>query len=126
MLRISLRVRLWAASVFAAVAISSIFLHTHFRRDLLPVVIWWETGTTDVVRHAAEVRLGLVDGHPRRDAWTYRLLDYSPDAVGAVVRDPLVRLTENIDRKASRVVINAPALPVFIQRGLANSLGIWV
>lgn len=126
MSRLSLTTRLSIALFFAAIALSSFLLQRHFREDRLTIVIWWADGANEAVRKATETTLGLIDLDHDRDRWTYRLRDYSRDSVNAIVEHPLVRLTGNIDRRALRVFIDAPALPAFIRRILEKDLGLWV
>lgn len=117
------RMGLALVTFLVVAAAASVLLQLYYRQDRLWVGIWWVEGTTDRSRMAAERSLSLIPRDVKRDRWTYRLQNYSSDAVGAVVDHPLVRLTQNIDRRTLRVHIDAPALPIVVRRMLESGTG---
>ncbi len=69
------------------------------------VSVRWKPGTSDDQRRQREPQLGLTDGIGDRGAtWSYVLADTRREAIEALVNDPLVADTHNIDRDARRVI----------------------
>lgn len=94
------RRRVWiaiAGVVFAIVALVDI-------RLVGPEVsVRWREGTTTAKRHALERQHDLRGGEPidgTTTGWEYELHDRSSDNIGALVRNPSVEDTGNIDREA--------------------------
>ena len=69
------------------------------------ISVRWKPDTTNDQRRERETQLGLTAGVGDRGAtWSYVLADTRREAIEALVRDPLVADTHNIDRDALRVV----------------------
>lgn len=67
------------------------------------VTVRWREGITTAEREALERRHGLQNGEPVEDTatgWEYELRDRSRENITALVRDPAVDDTANIDREA--------------------------
>ncbi|MEQ1759482.1 MAG: hypothetical protein ABL986_14270 [Vicinamibacterales bacterium] len=111
---------------FGVVAIGCLALQAWYWPQRLEVSVVWADGITQANRQAAEVELGLIAARSRDAEWTYRLNDYSPVTVAAIVSHPAVRLTGQIDRDEARVILNAPALPAFVKWILGRKLGLWL
>ena len=73
---------------------------THSER---PIKIRWREGVTAEQRTEAEQRYSLADARdPEGRTWSYLVRDTSPTNLAAIVRDPLIEDTANIDRLAAR------------------------
>jgi hypothetical protein len=69
------------------------------------VSVRWQPDTSDDQRRQRETQLGLTDGiGDRGTTWSYVLADTRREAIEALVNDPSVADTHNIDRDALRVV----------------------
>jgi hypothetical protein len=69
------------------------------------ISVRWKPDTSDDQRRQRETQLGLTDGiGDRGSTWSYVLADARRESIEALVSDPLVADTHNIDRDALRVV----------------------
>jgi hypothetical protein len=69
------------------------------------VNVRWRTSVTESERHNAEAQFRLADGEPLGEyTWRYDLIDPSPRNIRALLTDPAVADTHNIDR--STVCLN--------------------
>jgi hypothetical protein len=70
------------------------------------VSVRWQPGTNSEQRQERETRYALTDGMGDRDTtWSYVLGDTTPATIQALVNDPLIADTHNIDREAFRPVV---------------------
>ena len=82
--------------------------------DRVPVVIHvrWAPGIDDATRQAAEQRYVLSKGELQEGrTWGYTLTDVSRSNIRALVSDPIVEDTHDIDRAAFRVAASAQRRP---------------
>jgi hypothetical protein len=71
--------------------------------DSVPINLRWRAGITAEARASLERRFALVDGElVGEDTWRYRLREYSPEQVRALVTDEAVADTHYIDRSTFR------------------------
>jgi hypothetical protein len=65
----------------------------------------WQASLTDSERRSVEARFYLADGgRLEEDTWRYDLLDPSRDNIRALVVEPTVSDTQNIDRSNGALV----------------------
>ena len=70
------------------------------------VSVRWQPDATKQQRREREQRYALTDGLGDRDTtWSYVLGDITPATIQAVVNDPLIADTHNIDREAFRPLV---------------------
>ena len=106
MRRVPLRQAGIAAATFGLLAGLSFTLITlSLRAQPVRVNVRWTPGTTDVDRRAIEQRFSLIGGeHIDGATWRYLLANRSSRNIEALVKEPRVEDTNNIDRAAFRLV----------------------
>ena len=83
------------------------------------VHVRWAPAVSDEGRTAAERRFGLVGGAQSDGrTWAYDLVDTSPANVRALVDDPAVEDTHDIDRSAGTVAPTAPPGSIHVGDGI--------
>ena len=113
-LRIGRLVTAFVGAFIVIGAAAAVVLWFALSRDPVPIHVRWKPGTSDAARIDAERRFSLIQGEVTEGTtWAYRLADMSTDNIRALVEDPSVDDTANINRIRFR-----PAFAIDRQRRL--------
>src|SRR4051812_43200025 len=79
--------------------LAALVLSNTLSNDPVPIHVRWKEDVSDVQRAALERRFGLVGAEPReKTTYAYLLADFSTDNIRAMVQDPNVDDTSDINR----------------------------